>query len=197
MSEANAICASEEKPVEYRPIAEFPGYWVGDDGTVWTENGKQRFGLNADGRRPIYRKINDQGYYSVNLSRDGKRYTKKVHRLVLEAFRGPCPLGMEACHYPDPTRTNCKLTNLIWGTHTENMHQMAEHGNSFQSSESSSVGKQGEDHHHAKLNADIVREIRRLYNEEGMTSTELSKMFGVRDGTIRKVATGISWKHVA
>lgn len=43
-----------------------------------------------------------------------------VHRLVLLAFVGPCPDGMEACHHPDPTPTNNRLENLRWGTYGEN-----------------------------------------------------------------------------
>ena len=36
----------------------------------------------------------------VSLSKDGKRQTRRVHRLALEAFVGPCSEGMEACHGP-------------------------------------------------------------------------------------------------
>lgn len=64
----------------------------------------------------------------VCLSKNRKRHWKLVYRLVLEAFRGPCPKGKEACHYPDRTVTNCRLKNLHWGTHEENSAQMVEHG---------------------------------------------------------------------
>jgi hypothetical protein len=36
-----------------------------------------------------------------------------VHRLVLEAFVGPCPAGMEAKHR-DGDYTNNTLSNLLW-----------------------------------------------------------------------------------
>lgn len=40
--------------------------------------------------------------------------------LVLEAFVGLCPDGMECCHYDD-NQTNNKLSNLRWDTHANNV----------------------------------------------------------------------------
>ncbi|MBX5165705.1 HNH endonuclease [Rhizobium sp. NZLR4b] len=40
---------------------------------------------------------------------------KQVHRLVLEAHRGPCPEGFEALHLNDTPTCNL-LSNLIWNT---------------------------------------------------------------------------------
>lgn len=40
--------------------------------------------------------------------------------LVLEAFIGPCPEGMECCHNDDD-RANNQLSNLRWDTHTNNV----------------------------------------------------------------------------
>ena len=42
-----------------------------------------------------------------------------VHHLVLEAFVGPCPPGMEARHADDDPSNN-NLSNLSWGTRGEN-----------------------------------------------------------------------------
>lgn len=55
------------------------------------------------------------GYLALNLSDGSRRATRTVHRLVLEAFVGPCPDGMEACH-ADADRHNNRLTNLRWDT---------------------------------------------------------------------------------
>lgn len=40
--------------------------------------------------------------------------------LILEAFIGPCPNGMECCHNDD-NRANNKLGNLRWDTHANNV----------------------------------------------------------------------------
>src|SRR6516162_5295689 len=47
------------------------------------------------------------------------RRTFKVHRLVLEAFRGPRPAGMQ-CRHLDSNPLNNELKNLVWGTFAEN-----------------------------------------------------------------------------
>src|SRR5699024_6464865 len=50
-----------------------------------------------------------------------------VHRLVLEAFVGPCPDGMEACHWDDD-KTNNHVSNLRWATQSDNMHDRVRNG---------------------------------------------------------------------
>lgn len=65
--------------------------------------------------------INMAGYVVTQLS-DGRRKAKaRVHMLVLEAFVGPRPTGMECRHFPDRDRTNNRLGNLQWGTPTETL----------------------------------------------------------------------------
>lgn len=55
------------------------------------------------------------GYLRVQIN--GKQY--RVHRLVLEAFVGPCPEGFE-CDHSDRNRRNNALTNLRWLSRTDN-----------------------------------------------------------------------------
>jgi hypothetical protein len=66
------------------------------------------------------------GYRRVDL-RDGRRSSQFVHQLVLEAFVGPCPEGMEVCHN-DGDPTNNRLDNLRYGTRTGNMQDRTRHG---------------------------------------------------------------------
>ena len=60
------------------------------------------------------------GHMQVSLSVDGRRRKAYVHRLVLEAFVGTCPEGMEGCHFPDSDPTNNRLKNLRWDTRSGN-----------------------------------------------------------------------------
>lgn len=64
------------------------------------------------------------GYRVVKLgnSNNGKR----IHRLVLEAFVGPCPSGMEACHNNGDPADN-RLENLRWDTKSANMFDRSNH----------------------------------------------------------------------
>lgn len=67
------------------------------------------------------------GYLKVELHKDGKITHTNIHRLVLEAFTGPCPDGMEACHN-DGNPTNNTIENLRWGTRSENRQDAVKHG---------------------------------------------------------------------
>ena len=58
---------------------------------------------------------------------DGRQHTKKVHRLVLEAFVGPCPDGMECCHANGDPADN-RLANLRWDTPASNTQDRIRHG---------------------------------------------------------------------
>jgi hypothetical protein len=111
-------------PVEYREVPGFPGYQVGNDGSVWTCRRKGGSDRGADRFTSAWRLMRVHlhgGYCRVNLIRDGKNHSRAVHCLVLEAFVGPCPPGMEACHYPDADKANNRVENLRWDTHSGNM----------------------------------------------------------------------------
>lgn len=66
------------------------------------------------------------GHLRVGLS-PGQGRTRKVHRLVLEAFVGPCPPEMEALHR-NGIPGDCRLTNLRWGTKSDNARDQITHG---------------------------------------------------------------------
>ena len=54
----------------------------------------------------------------------------------------------------------------------------------------------GEKVNTAKLDADRVREIRRLYAQGGHSYRSLSKQFGVTRGAIHQVVKHLTWKHI-
>lgn len=60
------------------------------------------------------------GYLYAGLWFDGHLKQCRVHRLVLAAFVGPCPEGMECLHGPGGAQDN-RLSNIRWGTREENM----------------------------------------------------------------------------
>jgi hypothetical protein len=112
--------------VEYRGIQGFPGYRVGNDGSVWSSIGK---GHTRPGNewKPLKQLSDKDGYCQVTLWIKGKGFTKKVHRLVLEAFVGPCPAGHE-CRHLDDDRKHNDLKNICWGTRGENRDDAVNHG---------------------------------------------------------------------
>lgn len=63
--------------------------------------------------------IRSDGYYQYQLSLNGKRSMKKIHRLVAEAFV-PNPRGVNIVNHIDGDKTNNYYKNLEWCTSAEN-----------------------------------------------------------------------------
>lgn len=70
-------------------------------------------------QRNIYTSIDRYGYKQCILFKDGKHKTKKVHRLVAEAFiERVC--GKPQVNHKDGIRTNNDVDNLEWCNNSEN-----------------------------------------------------------------------------
>jgi hypothetical protein len=65
-------------------------------------------------------------YLKARLSLNGITRSFLVHVLVLNAFVGPCPLGMETRHLNGKPYDN-RLSNLCWGTPVENAADAIRH----------------------------------------------------------------------
>lgn len=91
-------------------IKQFPKYDVSDTGRV----------KNSDTGKILKPGTNAKGYYIVSLYRDGKPHTKKVHRLVAEAFNNIEHKGLEVNH-KDGNKSNNSIDNLEWCTGSENI----------------------------------------------------------------------------
>lgn len=171
----------------YRPITGFPGYRVGDDGTVWRLWVTCRSGRKlGDQWRQMKLAPGSRGYLRVNLTpeRGGKFTTFRVHRLVLEAFVGPCPDGHE-CRHLNGIKGDNRLSNLAWGTPQENREDNVSLG----------AYQRGEAHSQAKLTDAQAREIRtRRANGESLAA--LSAAYNVSQSAISMIARGKSRKQV-
>jgi hypothetical protein len=73
-----------------------------------------------------------KGYLIVQFWRVGRPTHQAVHQLVLEAFVGPCPQGLEGCHN-DGNPSNNHLSNLRYDTHINNCLDTVLHGANWQS----------------------------------------------------------------
>ena len=88
-------------------IKDFPEYYITDDGQV-IRNGKTL--------QPV---LNAYGYYKVTLSKNGKRYEKRINRLVAEAFI-PNPNNLPCVNHKDENKLNNNIDNLEWCTYAYN-----------------------------------------------------------------------------
>lgn len=69
-------------------------------------------------------------FLHLSLTNVGERRTHNVHALVMEAFVGPRPKGMEVCHGPKGQLVN-SLHNLRYGTPSENHMDMRRDGTRY------------------------------------------------------------------
>lgn len=101
---------------QWRDIADCPGWQVSDLGRI------QKI---VDGVAKIVElhPSPPHGYVLVSINKK----LRAVHRLVLEAFVGPCPPDMEARHVLVRDKSNNRLENLAWGTRFENAQDCKRH----------------------------------------------------------------------
>lgn len=119
------------------PVVGYEGkYEVSDLGRVRSLDRLDSRGHRRRGMLMSQSPIDDAGHLAVNLCSDGISSTKKVYRLVLVAFIGTPPPGMEGCHRDGDPSDN-RLANLYWGTHSDNMLDRVAHGTHSQANQTS------------------------------------------------------------
>ncbi len=128
---------------------------------------------------------NKAGYRYVTIRRQEHVHVSLlVHRIVLCTF-SPQPCEHVECRHLDGIKANNRLSNLRWGTRSENMRDRVTHG----------CSNQGSRHGMSKLTEDQVREIIRL-SDQGEKGFEIAKTFGVHQSTISQIVNRIRWKHI-
>lgn len=123
-------------------------------------------------------------YLKCALVLNGKLKRFSVHRLILLAFRGPCPTGMEGAHLNGNTKDN-RIENLAYKTKLENEADKIAHG----------TRPRGEHVGVSRLTAGRVRLIRSDLRK-GITAIKLAEQYGVNPSTISQIRHGKTWRHV-
>jgi hypothetical protein len=173
----------------WKPVIDAVGYEVSNIGRVrsWRRKGSRVTSALATTPKLLKTSPNAYGYPSVNIARNGDRQKPvAVHILLLSAFVGPCPDGCEALH-DDGNRMNCVLSNLAWGTRTDNIADKIRHGNSIRPT------IRGEKHFRGRLSNKQVVHIKRLLEHE-YNMAHIAKIYDVHPNTIESIKSGRSWK---
>jgi hypothetical protein len=187
-------CRSEDRAA--KPRAPF----VSLDGEEWktipgfevfyeaSNLGRVRSLMSVQGPRLVPRlmrtKTAKSGYIDVTLQKPGTCVTVRVHRVVLEAFVGMRPAGME-CRHLDGNPANNTIDNIVWGTRAENCLDRRMHGRV----------RIGTAHTNSKLNESSVVAILRRF-AAGEKQRDIAKRHGVSHGLIGHICSGKTWKHV-
>jgi len=171
----------------WKDVPDFEGYYqVSNFGRV---KGLNRYVNAPNGQRFIKGQIikgrtskQHVNHFFVDLKKYGTTYNFYIHRLVLLAFIGPCPEGMECCH-ADDCGWNNQLKNLRWDTRRNNQFDREKNGK----------GNKGERQGRHKLIEQDVREIRRLVKEEHFTQRLVASIFNIHHAHVSNIILGKRW----
>jgi hypothetical protein len=122
---------------------------------------------------------NSNGYGALHFA--GRLW--KAHRLMWWLTHGVIPDGLQVNHRCD-VKLCVNPTHLYVGTHAENMADMV------------SKGRQGAKQGIRCMNADKVREVRRLYATGEHRQRDLADQFDVGLDSISKIIRRRTWKHI-
>lgn len=117
---------------EWRKVVEFNGYMVSSDGLI------KSFKKYSNGY--IMSQSDDKdGYKKVTLTSNGNEYTRRVHRMMAEAFL-PNPENKPTVNHKNGIKYDNRIENLEWATVSENTQHAFDNG---------LIGK-GKYHHNSK-----------------------------------------------
>ena len=169
----------------WRNIPEWEGmYQVSNKGQVRSLDKKHlgRFGKPVLRKGRILKPLAKGGrYLAVTLADGGKRKQCFIHDLVLRAFAGAKPKGLQVCHVNDDKNDN-RLENLRYGTPKENTADAIRNG----------VKPKGENRGVARLSNDDVLKIRNCAE----SNKELAQRYGVSHSHIWSIRKRRVWKHL-
>lgn len=166
---------------EWRAIPGFQDYDVSNHGRIRS----RKWGRERIRRVSIHAK---DGHRFIMLSAGPRRHQLVVARLVLLAFIGPPPSAAHVACHDVGGNLNDYLWRLRWDTVQANNRDTVVHGTHF--------APRGSSHHFASLTERKVVAIRRRL-AAGESQTSIAKRLKLSQGTISRVATRKSWKHVA
>lgn len=170
----------------WRQVPDFPGYEVSDHGRVRSYKKRTGFGQVdiVDTPQRMLSETAGDHYPRVVLASDGASTHIRIHTLVLSAFLGPRPEGME-CRHLDSDPHNNHISNLRWGTRAENVQDAIANG-TFDGATGAASRR--------KFTSEQVRQIRRAHWGAGRSQRSLAKEWGASGGAIHKLCVGITYK---
>jgi protein-L-isoaspartate O-methyltransferase len=126
------------------------------------------------------------GYINIMLCKGGEATSRLMHQIVMDAFVGPCPEGMEINHrHPDGDKSRNWLSNLEYTTSPENNRDQIERRPSNYN--------RGDVHPRSKLTRSQIPGIKERIRS-GEDSASIAEAFGVTAGTISAIASGKTWR---
>lgn len=124
------------------------------------------------------------GYLRIDLWKNGSKKVHRLHRLVLEAFQGDPPPGLQ-CRHLNHNKEDCSLGNLEWNTQQVNIQDNFERG--------ACNAPRGEEHYSTGLTWEKVNELREL-SAAGWNTLQLAKRYKLSYTACANIVKGKTWK---
>jgi hypothetical protein len=177
----------------WKIIPDFPNYRISNTGRVqsrWQKihynNDKRLTWALTDNWTDLTIQENQTGkYYYIGL-RSEKNETKLfyIHRLLAELFIPKPNSNKPLCvRHLDGNKQNNNLTNLAWGTYSENTLDNIRLG----------VWKNNTK---PKLTPQQVREIRSLKTSNSLTQKEIARQYNVSPMTVSRIVNHVLWRNL-
>jgi hypothetical protein len=156
---------------EWCEIKEYPGFKISSEGCV--------MGITR------IRKLqpDTKGYLRVKLKNSE---TKKVHRLVAQAFI-PNPLNLPQINHKDGNKQNNRVDNLEWCDNSHNQKHAHLIGLK------SHVGSR---HPNTNLSEAQALEIRKSFLTKDFTRKMLALKYGVSEHVVKDIRANKRWTHI-
>lgn len=132
-------------------------------------------------------RLENNGYYRLNLRKQDHRQAFSVHRLVCEAFNGPAPEGKTQVDHINGIRTDNRADNLRWTSPMENIHHSINAGR---------INVVGSSNPAAKLTDKQVLEICDLLDNSLFYQEEIAQMYNTTQSVISAINVGSNWNHL-
>lgn len=179
----------------WKDIPNFEGYQVSNLGRVkslskFINNNPKSKSIGYFTKEKILKQFgNTRGYELVKLYNNGEKYTKKIHRLVAEAFI-PNPQNKPQVNHIDGNKTNNCVENLEWCTCQENVIHSWE--NNLQKKKIGQENKLSKKVYQYNLSGELIK----IWNcvEDARKTLHISNISMVCCGK-RNKAGGFIWRY--
>lgn len=159
-----------------------------------SEDDKNRFWGNAALTANLDKcwqwQLSDKSKYGkMTITSNKKQTSFSAHRLAYFIYYGVDPIGniiLHSCDNPKCVNPN----HLSLGTSQDNSKDMIQKGRGLNQFEG------GEKHHHARLTAEIVIELRKLFAEGSHSVSELSNKYNIDPSAISRIINRKRWNHI-
>lgn len=156
-------------------------YMISTDGHV----------MNITTKKILKNKVSTTGYYTVCILYKNKRHTRKVYRLVANAFI-PNPENKREVNHINGNKLDNRVENLEWATSKENKQHAIALG-LYKNASFNTKGSERSSATHTEEDAHKVCQLLEL----GFGITKISRMLNFKYSFINNIKNRNKWKHIS